>query len=232
MTRDNILRVSLLIDEYDPTEAGPSWAATKQKNLRTRKWKPQIHPNSVWEWIQSAQVSVRLDIRTCHPWLDVSSDCLKVREAAVSSTDVPNYSQQSAQRPCVLGDIIITEGRHYWEVEVSPKGSWRIGVVSKTAPRNLKFTMTPRSGYWTLWRGTSLWACTERPTKLQRAAPPRVIGVFVDSEEGQVSFYDAERRIHIYTFSDVFKHSLIPLLSYLDGDTLLKIIPAQISEKM
>ena len=175
---------------------------------------------------------MRLDIRTSHPWLNVSSDRLKVREAAVSSTDVPNYSQQSAQTPCVLGDIVITEGRHYWEVEVSPKGSWRIGVVSKTAPMNLKSTMTPRSGYWTLWRGASLWACTERSTKLRRAAPPRVIGVFVDSEEGQVSFYDAERRVHIYTFSDVFKHSLIPLFSYLDGDTLLEIIPAQISEKM
>lgn len=73
---------------------------------------------------------------------------------------------------CSEGDVVITEGRHYWEVEVSPKGSWRIGVVSKTAPRNLKSTMTPISGYWTLWRGASLWACTERPTKLRRAAPP------------------------------------------------------------
>ncbi|XP_033995565.1 butyrophilin subfamily 3 member A1-like [Trematomus bernacchii] len=221
-----------LLSEDTEEAVSKLWLPTKQKAWRTGSGSPRYIPNSVWEWIQSAQVSVRLDIRTSHPWLDVSSDRLKVREAAVSSTDVPNYSQQSAQRPCVLGDIVITEGRHYWEVEVSPKGSWRIGVVSKTAPRNLKSTMTPRSGYWTLWRGASLWACTERPTKLRRAAPPRVIGVFVDSEEGQVSFYDAERRVHIYTFSDVFKHSLIPLFSYLDGDTLLKIIPAQISEKM
>ncbi|KAK5848643.1 hypothetical protein PBY51_006239 [Eleginops maclovinus] len=221
-----------LLSEDTEEAVSKLWLPTKQKAWRTGSGSPRYIPNSVWQWIQSARVSVRLDISNSHPWLDVSKDLLKVQEAAFPPTGVSNYSQLFAQRCCVLGDIVIKEGRHYWEVEVSPKGSWRIGVVSKSAPRNNRSTMSPRNGYWTLWRGNRLWACTERPTKLQRAALPRLIGVFVDFEEGQVSFYDAERRVHIYTFSDVFKHSLIPVFSYLDGDTFLKIIPAQIPEKM
>lgn len=58
---------------------------------------------------------------------------------------------------------------------------------------------------------------------------PRLIGVYVDVGEGQVSFYDVDRRVHIYTFSDTFKHSLIPLFVCLCGDTVLKIIPADVS---
>lgn len=129
----------------------------------------------------------------------------------------------------MLGDSTITAGRHYWEVEVSPKGSWRIGVMSESAPRKQKSSMSPRRGYWTLWKGSSLWAYTDKPTKLHRVAVPRLVGVYVDVGEGQVSFYDVDRRIHIYTFCDTFKHSLIPLFGYLDGDTVLKIIPADMS---
>ena len=174
-------------------------------------------------------MSVRLDASTSHPWLAVSSDCLQVQEAAVRSTTLPNNIQHFAEWPAVLGDAVITSGRHYWEVEVSPSGSWRVGVMSQYAQRQQKSTMSPRGGYWTLWKGSSLWACTNEPTKLQRAAVPRLIGVYVDVGEGQVSFYDVDRRVHIYTFSDTFKDSLSPLFVCLGGDTVLKIVPANMS---
>lgn len=175
-------------------------------------------------------MSVRLDASTSHPWLAVSSDCLQVKEAAARSTTLPNNIQRFAEWPAVLGDTLITSGRHYWKVEVSPSGSWRVGVMSQYARRQQKFTMSPGGGYWTLWKGSNLWACTNKPTKLRRAAVfPRLIGVYVDVGEGQVSFYDVDRRVHIYTFSDTFKHSLIPLFVCLCGDTVLKIIPADVS---
>lgn len=137
-----------------------------------------------------------------------------------------NNSQRFSAWPCVLGDTIITAGRHYWEVEVSCKGSWRIGVMSESASRTQKSTMSPRAGYWVLWKSSSFWACTNKPTKLQRATVPRLIGVYVDVREGQVSFYDVDQRVHIYTFTDTFTHSLIPLFGCFDGDAVLKIIPA------
>ncbi|XP_049923974.1 E3 ubiquitin-protein ligase TRIM39-like isoform X3 [Epinephelus moara] len=215
-----------LLTEDTEEAVSMRWLLTKQKAWRTGTGSPKYIPNSVWQWIQGASVSVRLDASTSHPWLSVSLDHLQVREASVRPPPLSNNSQRFTEWPCVLGDTIITAGRHYWEVEVSPDGSWRVGVISESAPRNKKPTMSPRKGYWVLWKGPSMWACTDEPTRLQRAAVPRLIGVYVDVGEGQVSFYDVDRRVHIYTFSDTFKHSLIPMFGCLDGRTVLKIKPA------
>ncbi|XP_049425323.1 E3 ubiquitin-protein ligase TRIM39-like isoform X2 [Epinephelus fuscoguttatus] len=215
-----------LLSEDTEEAVSMRWLPTKQKAWKTGTGSPKYIPNSVWQWIQSASVSVRLDASTSHPWLSVSLDRLQVREASARPPPLSDNSQRFTEWPCVLGDTIITAGRHYWEVEVCPDGSWRVGVISESAPRNKKPTMSPRKGYWVLWKGPSMWACTDEPTRLQRAAVPRLIGVYVDVGEGQVSFYDVDRRVHIYTFSDTFKHSLIPMFGCLDGRTVLKIKPA------
>ncbi|XP_068569743.1 E3 ubiquitin-protein ligase TRIM39-like [Cebidichthys violaceus] len=215
-----------LLSENTEEAVSMLWLPTKQKAWRTGSGSPRYIPDSVWRWIQSASVSVQLDVSTSPSWLAVSSDRLQVQQAAVRSAASSNSSQRSDEWPCVLGDAIITAGRHYWEVEVSPVGGWRIGVMSESAPRKQMSPMSPGRGYWILWKGSScLWACTEVPTKLQRAAEPRLIGVYVDVGEGQVSFYDVDRRVHIYTFSDTFRRSLVPVFGYLHRDTVLTIIP-------
>ncbi|XP_070710530.1 E3 ubiquitin-protein ligase TRIM21-like [Pempheris klunzingeri] len=215
-----------LLSEDTEEDVSMLWLPTKQKAWRTGTGISKYIPNSVWQWIRSASVSVRLDVSTSSSWLVVSSDRLQVQEAPACPTALSN-SQRLDEWPCVLGDTIITAGRHYWEVEVSPNSSWRIGVMLVSAPRKQK--MSPRRGHWTLWKGTSLWACTDTPTKLQKLAMPKLIGVYVDVGEGQVSFYDVDQRAHIYTFCDTFKHSLIPVFGYLDGNTVLRIIPADVS---
>ncbi|KAM6959613.1 butyrophilin subfamily 3 member A1-like [Tautogolabrus adspersus] len=205
------------------------WLPTKQKAWRTGSGNPKYIPNSVWKWIQSAAVSFRLDVSTCPPWLAVSSDRLQLSEAAARSP-APSQSQSfSSEWPCVLGDTVISAGRHYWEVEVSCNGSWRIGVMSQSALSKKGSTVSPSRGFWTLWKASGFWACTNTPVNLEKATVPRRIGVYVDVGEGQVSFYDADRRVHIYTFSDSFNHSLLPVFGWLDGDTLLKITPADLS---
>uniref|UniRef100_A0A3Q3FX40 Butyrophilin subfamily 3 member A1-like n=1 Tax=Labrus bergylta TaxID=56723 RepID=A0A3Q3FX40_9LABR len=205
------------------------WLPTKQKAWRTGSGNPKYIPNSVWRWIQSAAVSFRLDVSTCHPWLAVSSDRLQLFEAA-ACPPAPSQSQSvSPEWPCVLGDAVISAGRHYWEVEVSSNGSWRIGVMSQSALSKKGSTVSPSRGFWTLWKASSFWACTNTPVNLEKATVPARIGVYVDVGEGQVSFYDAVQRVHIYTFSDSFKHSLIPVFGWLDENTLLKIRPADLS---
>ncbi|XP_071756603.2 E3 ubiquitin-protein ligase TRIM39-like [Centroberyx gerrardi] len=207
------------------------WLPAKQKAWRTGTGSPKYIPNSVWQWIHSASVSVQLDPSTSHPWLVVSANRLQVQEAAglQHSSTIRNTAQHFDGWPCVLGDTVITEGRHYWEVEVSQNGCWRMGVMSLSAPKKQKPPMSPSTGYWVLWQGSSLWACTNKPTELPGAVVPRLVGVYVDVGEGQVSFYDVDNRVHIYTFSDTFQDSLVPVFGCLDGDTVLKIIPSEMS---
>ncbi|XP_064787282.1 butyrophilin subfamily 3 member A3-like isoform X2 [Oncorhynchus masou masou] len=183
------------------------WLSTKQRAWRTAQ--------------------VRLEPLTSHPWLAFSDDNLEVWEAP-QKCDTINYPLRFDSWPCVLGCQAINTGRHYWGVEVSPTGSWRLGLTSVTAPRKGRFPMTPAKGYWTLWRSAqnTLWACCDDPlTKLPVSALPRLVGVYLDFEEGQVSFYDIENRSHIYTFTDTFKEKVVPVFGCLDGETKIRIVP-------
>ncbi|CAJ1086487.1 E3 ubiquitin-protein ligase TRIM39-like isoform X1 [Xyrichtys novacula] len=210
---------SLLAEDTEES-VSMMWLTTKQKAWRTAKGNPKYIPNSV---------SIRFDVSSCHPSLLVSSDRLQVCEAA-TPISAPLHSQTCSDWPCVLGDAVITTGRHYWEVEISPNSSWRTGVMSPSALKKKKRpSVSPRGGFWTLWKASSFWACTDEPINLQMASVPGRLGVYVDMGEGQVSFFDVDRRVHIYTFSDTFKHGLIPVFGWLDEKTLLKIRPAVLS---
>lgn len=128
--------------------------------------------------------------------------------------------------PCVLGWKGFSSGRHYWEVDIANKGYWRIGVTTIDSQRQGRFPMTPNQGYWVLWRSTNqFYACTKPETPLPIGLAPQRLGIYLDYEEGQISFYNAEAKSHIYTFTGSFQKKLYPLFAPLDGRTLLKIIP-------
>ncbi|XP_029502599.1 butyrophilin subfamily 3 member A1-like isoform X3 [Oncorhynchus nerka] len=197
---------SLLSNDTEE-DVSKMWLSTKQRAWRTAQ--------------------VRLEPLTSHPWLAFSDDNLEVWEAP-QRRDTINYPLSFDSWPCVLGCQAINTGRHYWGVEVSPTGSWRLGLTSVTAPRKGRFPMTPAKGYWTLWRSAqnNLWACCDEPlTKLPVSALPHLVGVYLDFEEGQVSFYDIENRSHIYTFTDTFKEKVVPVFGCLDGEMKIRIVP-------
>ncbi|XP_041635892.1 nuclear factor 7, brain-like [Cheilinus undulatus] len=213
---------SLLAEDTEEA-VSKMWLPSKQKAWKTTSGNPKYIPNSVWQWIQSAAVSVRFDVSTCHPWL--TSD-LHLSETEPSSSH--SQSQRDLEQPFVLGDTIISAGRHYWEVEVSSEGYWRFGVMSQSTLKKKSPTLFPHGGFYTLLRASRFWACDNTPVNLQKATMPARVGVYVDMGEGQVSFYDADRRVHIYTFSDTFKHGLIPVFGWLEKGTQLKIRQADL----
>ncbi|XP_076144495.1 uncharacterized protein LOC143127076 [Alosa pseudoharengus] len=197
------------------------WLSAKQ-----RKWEGgtrRFIPNSVWSWIISAASNVSLDPMTNHPWLLVSDDQKKVMESHTEA-DLPYSPQRYDGWPCVLGWEGFMSGRHYWEVELANEGYWRVGVTTGCSKRHGRFPMNPGSSYWTLWRSTrQFYACTKPETPLAMSLVPRRLGVYLDYEEGQISFYNAENRSHIYTFKGHFREKLYPLFAPLDGRTLITI---------
>uniref|UniRef100_W5N8X7 Si:ch211-114c12.5 n=1 Tax=Lepisosteus oculatus TaxID=7918 RepID=W5N8X7_LEPOC len=211
---------SLLKDDAKGT-VPQLWLSTKQ-----RTWKagtPRYIPNSVWSWICRAAADVTLDPQTVHPWLVLSDDLRKVQEGR-KELNLPSSPQRFDGWPCVLGWEGFSSGRHYWEVDLANNGYWRIGVTTASSERKGRFPMNPAQGYWTLWRSTrQFWACTKPETPLPVSLVPRKVGVYLDYEEGQVSFYNVESRSHIYTFTDTFKEKLYPLFAPLDGRTLITV---------
>ena len=127
---------------------------------------------------------------------------------------------------CVLGREGFASGKHYWEVDVRGKMEWRMGVVSKSAPRNGFKSLNQTTDYWTLkFQLGQLLAMTVPVTKLARRAPS-VLGVFLDMEEGQVSFYDADHRFHIYSFnvSFVCDETIFPVFGTVETVTGMRIV--------
>lgn len=165
-----------------------------------------------------------LDPNTNHPWLRLSDNRRMVQESH-AETDPSDSPERFDGWPCVLGWEGYSSGRHYWEVDIANKGYWRIGVTTADSQRHGRFPMTPKQGYWVLWRSTKqLYACTKPETPLPTGLAPQRLGIYLDYEEGQISFYNAETKSHIYTFTGSFRKKLYPLFAPLDGRTLLKII--------
>ncbi|KAL0166852.1 hypothetical protein M9458_038696, partial [Cirrhinus mrigala] len=95
-------------------------------------------------------------------------------------------------------------GKFYFEVQVKEKTDWTLGVARESTDRKGKITLRPEDGYWTvvLRNGNEYWACADPPVSLPLGVNPQRVGVFVDYEEGLVSFYDVESSSHIYSYTD------------------------------
>ncbi|KAK7164358.1 hypothetical protein R3I94_002913 [Phoxinus phoxinus] len=197
------------------------WLLSKHRTWKTET--PKYIPNSVWRWIRSASVDITLDPMTNHPWLQLSDDKKKVQEA-LSETEVSFSNQRFDSWPCVLGREGLTSGRYYWEVDIANKGYWRIGVTTSSSKRQGRCPMNPCEGFWTIWRSTrQFYACTKPETELPLTLVPRKLGIYLDYEEGQLSFYNAETRSHMFTFTANFREKLYPLFAPLDGRTLITL---------
>uniref|UniRef100_A0A8C1Y4E6 Si:dkey-219e21.2 n=1 Tax=Cyprinus carpio TaxID=7962 RepID=A0A8C1Y4E6_CYPCA len=197
------------------------WLSAKQ-----RTWKagmPRYIPNSVWNWIVSAEVDVTLDPMTNQAWLQLSEDHKKVQEGQTEA-NLPFSPQRFDSLPCVLGWEGYMSGRHYWEVEFANNGYWKVGVTTASSKRHGRFPMNPSTGYWVLWRSTrQFFACTNPETTLPLLLVPRRMGIYIDYEEGQISFYNAENKSHIYTFTGHFREKLYPFFALLDGRGVITI---------
>ncbi|XP_058867796.1 uncharacterized protein LOC131709355 isoform X2 [Acipenser ruthenus] len=192
-------------------------------------------PDLVWQWIHKASVdSLTLDLDTAHPRLTLPVDEKHVRRKRQDH----NNPQRFDYRRCVLGKEGFTSGRHYWELGVGENTFWRLGVSRESAPKKGKFSMTPQQGYWTVgWSGDEdkdeFTALTDPQTPLPPSLKPQKLGVYLDYEEGQLSFYNVETRSHIYTFTDMEfnpNEKLYPFFWSLEYKDLALVSPGKMND--
>ncbi|XP_062311013.1 erythroid membrane-associated protein [Osmerus eperlanus] len=159
--------------------------------------------------IQEYAVEVTLDSNTAHPRLILSED-RKMVKCGDRLQMLPDNPERFDRVVCVLGQEAFSSGRYYWEVEVGGKTDWDLGVASQSINRKGKVEVTPSNGYWFLsLRDKNKYSVrTELPAEL-----PQKIGVFLDYDKGQVSFFNVEAKQHIYTFMDSFSESVFPFFS-------------------
>uniref|UniRef100_A0A8C4SX96 Butyrophilin subfamily 1 member A1-like n=1 Tax=Erpetoichthys calabaricus TaxID=27687 RepID=A0A8C4SX96_ERPCA len=181
-----------------------------------------INNSSLYSLLSSIETNTRYDSiadvtfdpETAHPRLIVSEDGKEVRltDTRQRVTDNPKRFDRWVN---VLAREGFTSGRHYWEVEVGGKTKWDLGVARESINRKGDITVSPRRGYWTvcLRNENEYKALIGRPLPLPLRVKPQTVGVFLDYDEGQVSFYNAQSRSHLYTFTDSFTEPLYPYFS-------------------
>lgn len=165
--------------------------------------------------IQSFAVDVTLDPDSAHPRLILSDDSRRVSHGDVVRS-LPENPQRFTECVNVLGRQSFSSGRFYFEVQVKGKTAWDVGVARESVSRKGKVAVGPLQGFWIIWlRNQNEYEALDNPAvRLCLRSQPEKVGVFVDYEEGVVSFYDTDAAALIYTFTGCdFRHTLRPFFS-------------------
>ncbi|XP_072406115.1 zinc-binding protein A33-like [Chiloscyllium punctatum] len=184
-----------------------------------------LFPFLVWKEMQEATqpVSMTLDVETANPQLEVSED-LKSLRLTRSRRSLPDTEKRFTNCLCALGSEGFTSGRHYWEVEVV-NWSWSLGVASESVERKRGVSLIPENGFWTMGRdGDQFYINSSPRSPLLIDQFPRKVGVYLSYESGTVSFYNADTKSHLHTFTgNKFTGKLYPFFWTWDKNLFLRI---------
>ncbi|XP_036181108.1 tripartite motif-containing protein 5-like isoform X2 [Myotis myotis] len=146
----------------------------------------------------------------------------------------------------VLGLPSITSGKHYWEVDVSQKHAWILGVCVGKYPVSIRmdfgkqiknqpvsYRYQPKNGYWVI--GLQNYSeykafvnsASSKPSFLTLflTVPPRRIGVFLDYKACTISFLNITNHgFLIYKFSSCcFNQEIYPYFNSMKYSDSLKL---------
>ncbi|XP_032903570.1 zinc-binding protein A33-like isoform X3 [Amblyraja radiata] len=172
------------------------------------------------------RVSVTLDVETAGPLLEVSKDRKRVKCTRIwIRRSLPDTGKTFTGSACVLGSEGFTSGRHYWEVEVAGSRGWCLGVIAESVERKGEVTLTPETGVWSIERlDDKSKAFTFPPFRLPTRRVPGKVGVYLSYESGTVSFYDADTKSHLHTFTgNKFTEKLYPYFENWHKNQWLRI---------
>ncbi|XP_049422581.1 E3 ubiquitin-protein ligase TRIM21-like [Epinephelus fuscoguttatus] len=165
--------------------------------------------------VQQFAVDITLDPNTAHHALILSSDGKRVHHGAVKK-NLPDKPERFNPSCCVLGKQSFSSGKIYFEAQVKEKTRWTLGVAKESIKRKGIIPLCPENGHWTMWlkNGDEYAALVGSPLHLSLKSKPQKVGVFVDYDEGLVSFYDVDAAALLYSFTGCsFTEKLYPFFS-------------------
>ncbi|KAE8636939.1 hypothetical protein XENTR_v10003209 [Xenopus tropicalis] len=168
-----------------------------------------------------------LDINTAGTGVSVSGDG---KSASYSHTDRRRpRTPERFQVPQALSTRSFPSGRHYWEVEGSESGGWRVGVAYPSIERvggQSCIGNNNKSWCFYRWNNNNYTVTHDRKdTQLPHAPSCRRIRISLDYEAGRLSFYELSEPIrHLHTFTASFTEPLHAAFCVGGGGTCVRII--------
>lgn len=160
------------------------------------------------------------DPNTANPRIALSADNTEMS----TGEEIQNVQDHPGRFNVVLaalGKTGFSAGRHYWEVSVAGKLCYHIGMASESAPRRGTVMFRPANGFWTivLDRQGQFKAADRRSVTINVQTQPLTLGILLDHKKGQVSFYDAGARSHMYSFvGQSFTDKIYPFINFCVED--------------
>ncbi|XP_060892109.1 E3 ubiquitin-protein ligase TRIM21-like [Labrus mixtus] len=162
--------------------------------------------------VQQYEVDVTLDPDTANPYLILFDDGKQVKYGDAKK-NLPDTPERFTKYSIVLSKQSFSSGRFYYEVQVKGKIEWNLGVARGSIDRKGEIALCPQKGLWTIClRNENEYKAGVGPgVRLSLKSGPKKVGVFVDYEEGLVSFYDVDATALIYSFTGCsFTEKLYP----------------------
>uniref|UniRef100_H3DBD4 Tripartite motif containing 62, tandem duplicate 2 n=1 Tax=Tetraodon nigroviridis TaxID=99883 RepID=H3DBD4_TETNG len=156
-----------------------------------------------------------LDPVTAHQRLILSDDCTIVAYGNLHPQPLQDSPRRFDVEVSVLGAEGLMSGVHYWEVMVSEKTQWMIGVASETVSRKGSIQIQPSRGFYciVMHDGNQYSACTEPWTRLNVKSKLEKVGVYLDYPKGLLIFYNADDMSWLYTYREKFPAKVFPYFS-------------------
>ncbi|XP_053347491.1 E3 ubiquitin-protein ligase TRIM7 [Clarias gariepinus] len=207
------------------TESMLSIRSNKKRDFSLKDLR-KLKSGSSLKKVRGYTEDVTLNPVTAYPFLILSEDRKQLKRG-----EKLQFFRNSTQRfdvwSCITAKEGYDTGRHYWEVSVGDNKDWKVGVVRDSAQRKGLFDMSPSNGYYVLWWSTNhLQALTGPPlVKVKMNGRLRYLGVYLDCEEGQVTFYNAKTGSEIYSFTaeGAFSEKMFPLFGTSDKEIPLML---------
>ncbi|XP_038249963.1 E3 ubiquitin-protein ligase TRIM35 isoform X2 [Dermochelys coriacea] len=157
-------------------------------------------------------VPFSFDPNSAAGWLSVSSNLTSVTNGSYKL--LVDNPERFSSAPCILGSRGFSKGSHAWEVDLGGLTNWRVGVAKERGSRRWNFHHDARSGFWYIYRlqGADSEMCRASNSARSETAlrDLKRIRVELDCDEGELSFYDADQKSHIYTFHEQFSGEVFP----------------------
>ncbi|XP_076586665.1 cardiomyopathy-associated protein 5 [Chaetodon auriga] len=151
---------------------------------------------------------------SAHPALELSVDQTTLHYCQDAPENTPSTDKQC---PSILGELLLAQGRYYWETVVSRSTAYRLGVAYSAVNRSIPLGENSLS--WCLQCIPTPSGCryqllhNDIQSSVFVIEMPERVGTLLDYQLGRLSFYNAQSGQLLGTFRQRFTQPCHPALA-------------------